>query len=180
MSHETVPVREEIARPASDPPGAIFARFLKFGALAWGGPAAQIAMIKRECVDELHWVDEETFKKTLAVYQVLPGPEAVCGRQFAAGVAGIGVPVSSISAIHESFGTWRRRRGKTRTTIEAERADEVRFALAYGGFTATDATIPVLAHCFIARASPYVKPPSRRCAARADRPCAALRSRPGR
>jgi chromate transporter len=59
-----------------DPLGSIFLRFLKFGALAWGGPAAQIAMIKRECVDEEGWVDEETFKKTLAVYQVLPGPEA--------------------------------------------------------------------------------------------------------
>jgi chromate transporter len=57
-------------------PGAIFVRFLKFGALAWGGPAAQIAMIKHECVDEEGWVSEETFKKTLAVYQVLPGPEA--------------------------------------------------------------------------------------------------------
>src|SRR5215210_1194097 len=33
-------------------------------------------MIKRECVDEEGWVSEETFKKTLAVYQVLPGPEA--------------------------------------------------------------------------------------------------------
>ncbi len=54
----------------------IFVRFLKFGALAWGGPAAQIAMIKRECVDQEGWVSEETFKKTLAVYQVLPGPEA--------------------------------------------------------------------------------------------------------
>jgi chromate transporter len=60
----------------TDPPGAIFIRFLKFGLLAWGGPAAQIAMIKAECVDELGWVSEETFKKTLAVYQVLPGPEA--------------------------------------------------------------------------------------------------------
>jgi chromate transporter len=59
-----------------DSPSAIFIRFLKFGALAWGGPAAQIAMIKRECVDEEGWVSEETFKKTLAVYQVLPGPEA--------------------------------------------------------------------------------------------------------
>jgi chromate transporter len=59
-----------------DSPGAIFARFLRFGALAWGGPAAQIAMIKSECVDEEGWVDEETFRKTLAVYQVLPGPEA--------------------------------------------------------------------------------------------------------
>ena len=54
----------------------LFLRFLKFGALAWGGPAAQIAMIKHECVDELGWVPEETFRKTLAVYQVLPGPEA--------------------------------------------------------------------------------------------------------
>jgi chromate transporter len=62
--------------PASDSPGSIFLRFLKFGALAWGGPAAQIAMIKRECVDEEGWVSEETFRKTLAVYQVLPGPEA--------------------------------------------------------------------------------------------------------
>jgi chromate transporter len=57
-------------------PGAIFLRFLKFGCLAWGGPAAQIAMIKRECVDEEKWVDEGSFQRTLAVYQVLPGPEA--------------------------------------------------------------------------------------------------------
>src|ERR1041384_7469182 len=64
------------AAPGSDAPRAIFVRFLKFGALAWGGPAAQIAMIKRECVDEEGWVSEETFKKTLAVYQILPGPEA--------------------------------------------------------------------------------------------------------
>ena len=55
---------------------AIFFRFLKFGCLAWGGPAAQIAMIKRECVDEEHWTDERSFQRLLAVYQVLPGPEA--------------------------------------------------------------------------------------------------------
>src|SRR5512134_593327 len=64
------------AYPRRDSSGSIFIRFLKFGALAWGGPAAQIAMIKRECVDEERWVSEDTFKKTLAVYQVLPGPEA--------------------------------------------------------------------------------------------------------
>jgi chromate transporter len=57
-------------------PGAIFRRFLKFGCLAWGGPAAQIAMIKRECVDEEKWIDELSFQRLLAVYQVLPGPEA--------------------------------------------------------------------------------------------------------
>src|SRR3982750_1543140 len=60
----------------SDPLRSIFIRFLKFGGLAWGGPAAQIAMIKHECVDEEHWISEESFKKLLAVFQVLPGPEA--------------------------------------------------------------------------------------------------------
>src|SRR5690242_20975592 len=33
-------------------------------------------MVKRECVDEEEWIDEGTFKRQLAVYQVLPGPEA--------------------------------------------------------------------------------------------------------
>jgi len=59
-----------------DSPGAIFLRFLKFGALAWGGPAAQIEMIRKECVEDEGWVSPESFKKTLAVYQILPGPEA--------------------------------------------------------------------------------------------------------
>jgi chromate transporter len=59
-----------------DSPGSLFGRFLRFGALAWGGPAAQIAMIQRECVEEERWVSPESFRKTLAVYQVLPGPEA--------------------------------------------------------------------------------------------------------
>ncbi len=59
-----------------EPLGSIFLRFLKFGCLAWGGPAAQIAMIKRECVDEEKWISESSFKKLLAVYQILPGPEA--------------------------------------------------------------------------------------------------------
>jgi chromate transporter len=61
---------------SEDSYASIFARFLKFGALAWGGPAAQIAMIKHECVDEERWISEESFRKLLAVYQVLPGPEA--------------------------------------------------------------------------------------------------------
>ena len=34
----------------------LFARFLKFGLLAWGGPVAQIAMLRRELVDEERWI----------------------------------------------------------------------------------------------------------------------------
>jgi chromate transporter len=56
--------------------GSLFARFLRFGALAWGGPVAQIAMIKKELVEEERWISTERFNRALAVYQVLPGPEA--------------------------------------------------------------------------------------------------------
>lgn len=55
---------------------ALFARFLKFGLLAWGGPVAQIAMIRRVLVDEEQWLSPARFNRLLAVYQVLPGPEA--------------------------------------------------------------------------------------------------------
>ncbi len=78
-----VPPAEQAAAPASprsdggtDSPGSIFLRFLRFGALAWGGPAAQIARLEQECVEEQGWVSKEGFRKILAVYQVLPGPEA--------------------------------------------------------------------------------------------------------
>lgn len=54
----------------------IFLRFLKFGLLAWGGPVAQIAMIKQELVEEEKWIPVDRFNRALAVYQVLPGPEA--------------------------------------------------------------------------------------------------------
>lgn len=54
----------------------IFLRFLRFGALAWGGPVAQVGMLRRELVEEEHWVTGERFNRMLAVYQVLPGPEA--------------------------------------------------------------------------------------------------------
>jgi chromate transporter len=55
---------------------ALFARFLRFGLLAWGGPVAQIAMLRKELVDEERWISSERFNRLLAVYQVLPGPEA--------------------------------------------------------------------------------------------------------
>lgn len=54
----------------------LFLRFLRFGFLAWGGPVAQIAMIRQELVEEERWISSERFNRVLAVYQVLPGPEA--------------------------------------------------------------------------------------------------------
>ncbi|MCC6969281.1 MAG: chromate transporter [Phycisphaerales bacterium] len=54
----------------------LFARFLSFGLHAWGGPAAQIAMLQRELVDRERWTTPDRFNRALAVYQLLPGPEA--------------------------------------------------------------------------------------------------------
>lgn len=54
----------------------LFLRFLKFGSLAWGGPVAQIAMIREELVTDEKWVSPQHFNRVLAIYQVLPGPEA--------------------------------------------------------------------------------------------------------
>lgn len=55
---------------------ALFVRFLRFGLMAFGGPVAQIAMIRRELVDEEKWIGSGSFNRLLAVIQVLPGPEA--------------------------------------------------------------------------------------------------------
>ncbi len=64
------------ARPPELSHAALFLRFLRFGAMAFGGPVAQIAMIRRELVDEEKWIGSASFNKLLAVMQVLPGPEA--------------------------------------------------------------------------------------------------------
>ena len=64
------------ARPPDMTYRALFARFLRFGFLAFGGPVAQIAMIRRELVEEERWIGSGSFNRLLAVMQVLPGPEA--------------------------------------------------------------------------------------------------------
>jgi chromate transporter len=55
---------------------SIFFSFLAFGSRAFGGPVAQIADLESDFVERRGWVDRERFRRALAVYQVLPGPEA--------------------------------------------------------------------------------------------------------
>lgn len=68
-----------IESPAAPPQlsfSALFLKFLRFGCLAFGGPVAQIAMIRQALVDEDRWIESARFNRLLAVMQVLPGPEA--------------------------------------------------------------------------------------------------------
>lgn len=50
--------------------------FYNFGLFAWGGPVAQIALIKEQIVLKEKWITLARFQRVFAVYQILPGPEA--------------------------------------------------------------------------------------------------------
>jgi hypothetical protein len=50
--------------------------FYNFGLFAWGGPVAQIALIKERLVIQDKWITLPRFQRVFSVYQILPGPEA--------------------------------------------------------------------------------------------------------
>lgn len=64
------------AAPYFPPLPQLFLKFLRFGLLAFGGPVAQIAMIREALVEDEGWISPARFNRLLAVMQVLPGPEA--------------------------------------------------------------------------------------------------------
>eukprot|EP01041_Mallomonas_annulata_P004359 gene4359-8674_t len=54
----------------------LFLIFLSFGCRAFGGPVAQINMMKEELIIEKKWISMDRFYRVYSVYQILPGPEA--------------------------------------------------------------------------------------------------------
>lgn len=67
----------------SDSPGSTFPSFaealrvwLRIGLLSFGGPAAQIALMHRELVEQRRWISERRFLHALNFCMLLPGPEA--------------------------------------------------------------------------------------------------------
>lgn len=54
----------------------LFLLFLSFGLLGFGGPVAQIALVRRRLIEREGWLAPARFDRLLAVMQVLPGPEA--------------------------------------------------------------------------------------------------------
>jgi len=51
--------------------------FARIGVLSFGGPAAQIALMHRDLVDDRKWVSEADFLSALSFCMLLPGPEAM-------------------------------------------------------------------------------------------------------
>jgi len=54
-----------------------FRAFARIGLLSFGGPAAQIALMHRELVDDRKWLSEAEFLRALSFCMMLPGPEAM-------------------------------------------------------------------------------------------------------
>ena len=48
--------------------------WLRLGCIGFGGPPTHIAMLRRTCVDERHWIADDDFEHGIAATNVLPGP----------------------------------------------------------------------------------------------------------
>lgn len=55
----------------------LFKTFGKIGCLSFGGPAAQIALMHKELVEEREWLTEKEYLSGLSFCMLLPGPEAM-------------------------------------------------------------------------------------------------------
>ena len=64
---------------ASTPPSLsdLFKVFGRIGLISFGGPAAQIALMHRELVEERPWLEDGKFLGALSFCMLLPGPEAM-------------------------------------------------------------------------------------------------------
>jgi chromate transporter len=94
--------------------------FLKLGTIAFGGPAAHIAMMEDEFVRKRHWISEAEFLDRIAAASLIPGPSstevAIFIGQAKGGWAGLvvggccfiipaAVLVTLIAAVYVRFGS---------------------------------------------------------------------------
>ena len=78
----------------ADKPGLwpLVAYFLKLGTIGFGGPVALVGFMHRDLVEQRRWVTEDTYKLSLALAQIMPGPlaaqTAIAVGYFAGGILG--------------------------------------------------------------------------------------------
>jgi chromate transporter len=79
--------------------------FLKLGTIGFGGPAALVGFMHRDLVEQRHWMTEDTYKLSLALAQIMPGPlaaqTAIAIGYFEGGI--LGATLVGLSFILPSF-----------------------------------------------------------------------------
>jgi chromate transporter len=90
----TVPNSEVAEAPASATVGLwpLVGYFLKLGTIGFGGPVALVGFMHRDLVENRRWITEDTYKLSLALAQIMPGPlaaqTAIAIGYFEGGVLG--------------------------------------------------------------------------------------------
>ena len=71
---------------------ALTGYFLKLGTIGFGGPVALVGFMHRDLVEQRRWITEDTYKLSLALAQIMPGPlaaqTAIALGYFEGGVLG--------------------------------------------------------------------------------------------
>jgi chromate transporter len=79
--------------------------FLKLGTFGFGGPAALVGFMHRDLVEKRGWLTEDTYKLSLALAQIMPGPlaaqTAIAIGYFEGGI--FGATLVGLSFILPSF-----------------------------------------------------------------------------
>jgi chromate transporter len=79
--------------------------FLKLGTIGFGGPAALVGFMHRDLVEQRRWITEDTYKLSLALAQIMPGPlaaqTAIAIGYFEGGI--LGATLVGLSFILPSF-----------------------------------------------------------------------------
>ncbi len=92
--------------------------FLRLGCIAFGGPAAHIALMRRDLVSRRAWLTDEEFTDLLGVTSLIPGPNStemtmyLGGRRagwrglWAGGAAFVGPAVAIVLALAWAYVRW--------------------------------------------------------------------------
>ena len=74
---DAIPIATALDSPALPTLGEATRVWARVGCLSFGGPAAQIALLHREAVEQRAWVSDRRFLHALNFCTLLPGPEAM-------------------------------------------------------------------------------------------------------